>query len=163
MNYARNAICSQYHAALDMLQQAVEKCPDARWNHPGDANKFWQVVYHTLFFTDLYLHQRREDFRPWAHSRRQYEQLSKQPSPQLEPYGKEEMQDYLNYVRRQVDEKLMEIDLEADSSGFHWLPFGKLELQIYNIRHIQQHTGELMERLGACEGIEVDWVALHGN
>ena len=37
---------------------------------------------------------------------------------------------------------------------------GKLELQIYNLRHLQQHTGELMERLGSRAGIDVDWVGM---
>ena len=44
--------------------------------------------------------------------------------------------------------------------GFYWLPFNKLELQFYNIRHIQQHTGELYERLGTRENIELDWVSI---
>ena len=47
---------------------------------------------------------------------------------------------------QQVVERVTQLDLEAHS-GFEWLPFGKLELQIYSIRHLQQHTGELMERL----------------
>jgi hypothetical protein len=33
-----------------------------------------------------------------------------------------------------------------------------LELQIYSIRHIMQHAGELMERLGARTDVEIDWV-----
>ncbi|HNS50851.1 MAG TPA: hypothetical protein PKO09_06665 [Anaerolineae bacterium] len=41
-------------------------------------------------------------------------------------------------------------------SGFHWLPFSKLELRHYSIRHLQQHTGELMERLGARSGVSVN-------
>lgn len=45
-------------------------------------------------------------------------------------------------------------------SGFYWLPFDKLELQFYNIRHIQQHTGEHCERLGAYGEIEVGWVGM---
>jgi hypothetical protein len=34
----------------------------------------------------------------------------------------------------------------------------KFELQIYTIRHLQQHSGELMERLGSRANISVDWV-----
>ena len=56
-----------------------------------------------------------------------------------------------------MEEQVDSLDLEAES-GFYWLPFDKLELQIYNIRHIQQHTGELCERLGARGDIEVGWV-----
>jgi hypothetical protein len=55
-----------------------------------------------------------------------------------------------------------QLNLEA-ASGFDWLPFGKLELQFYTIRHIQQHTGELMERLGSRAGVEVNWVGVKHN
>ena len=51
------------------------------------------------------------------------------------------------------------LDLES-KSGFDWLPINKLELQFYNIRHIQQHTGELCERLGVVEDIDVGWVGM---
>ena len=47
-------------------------------------------------------------------------------------------------------------------NGFDWLPMNKAELQIYTIRHLQQHAGEtLMERLGSRAGIDVDWVRKH--
>lgn len=52
--------------------------------------------------------------------------------------------------------QLPAVDLDA-ASGFHWLPFTKMELQIYSIRHIMMHTGELAEQLGQT-GIQVDWV-----
>ena len=70
--------------------------------------------------------------------------------------------DILAYHRlccEQVEEQVTAVDLEAES-GFHWLPFDKLELQFYNIRHIQQHTGELYERLGAAGGPELRWVGM---
>ncbi|MCB9122287.1 MAG: hypothetical protein H6640_21400 [Caldilineaceae bacterium] len=50
-------------------------------------------------------------------------------------------------------------DLSAPS-GFDWLPMNKLELQIYSMRHLQQHAGELMERLGSRAGIDVPWVGM---
>jgi hypothetical protein len=28
-------------------------------------------------------------------------------------------------------------------SGFRWLPFSRSELHVYNIRHVQHHTGQL--------------------
>ncbi|MCL4826199.1 MAG: hypothetical protein KJZ95_02460 [Caldilinea sp.] len=45
-------------------------------------------------------------------------------------------------------------------SGFYWLPMNKLELQIYNIRHIHAHASELAERLSQRAGIEIDWVSM---
>ena len=62
--------------------------------------------------------------------------------------------------RRQIEERLPSTAFDAPS-GFHWLPFDKLELQFYNIRHIQHHVGELYERLAAAGGAEVGWAARH--
>ncbi len=36
----------------------------------------------------------------------------------------------------------------------------KAELQIYTIRHLQQHIGELMERLGSRAEVDVDWAGM---
>ena len=49
------------------------------------------------------------------------------------------------------------VDLEA-GSGFDWVPFDKLELQFYNIRHLQHHTGQLCERLRTKQDIGIGWV-----
>jgi hypothetical protein len=43
-------------------------------------------------------------------------------------------------------------------SGFYWIPMNKLELQFYNIRHLQHHTGELCERLGKTGAVEIGWI-----
>jgi hypothetical protein len=74
-----------------------------------------------------------------------------------EPYTREQVLAYLDFVRHQVQECVPALDLEA-ASGFEWLPFGKLELQFYNLRHLQHHAAELYERLGARAGIDLDWI-----
>ncbi len=56
-------------------------------------------------------------------------------------------------------ELVPQLNLEVES-GLYWLPLNKAELQIYTIRHLQQHAGELMERLGSRAGIDVDWVGV---
>ena len=77
-----------------------------------------------------------------------------------EPYSKAEVLEYLGFCQGQVALILPELNLESDESGFSWLPFNKLELQFYNIRHLQQHIGELCERLGTKARIDVDWVGM---
>jgi hypothetical protein len=157
----KKVIQSQYLAALEMLKQAVVKCPDPLWNAPEDKNKFWHVAYHALFYTHLYLQDTEKDFKAWEKHRDEYQFMGQVPWPPHdppkigEPYTREEVLAYYEFVCAQVQARVP--DLEA-ASGFSWQPFGKLELQFYNIRHIQQHTGELYERLGSREGIEVDWV-----
>jgi len=155
---AKKVIRSQYLAALEMLKQAVEICPDALWNAPKDKNKFWQVAYHALFYAHLYLQKNVSDFVPWVKHQDGFEQPGRTDGAAAAAYGREEILAYLAICQEEVSEKTRTLDLEAPS-GFEWLPFGKLELQIYNIRHIQQHAGELYERLGARESIDVDWVS----
>lgn len=155
----KNIIQSQYLASLAMLQQAIELCPPALWASKDYSNPFWHVAYHALFYTHLYLHPREEDFAPWAKQRKGYHRMSGEEAKNLEPYSREEMLEFLAFCQEQVAEKVEALDLEA-ASGFRWLPFNKLELQFYNIRHIMQHTGELSERLGARGEVEVGWVGM---
>ena len=162
MDY-RDVIRSQYQAALDMLKQAIARCPDALWDDPADKIAFWRVAYHALFFTHLYLQPEAPDFVPWAKHRKDYELMgppawAPDQIPQIgEPYTREEVLEYLDLCRQQVDARTRQLDLDAPS-GFEWLPFGKLELQFYPIPHIQQHAGELRERLGTRAGSYVNWV-----
>jgi hypothetical protein len=151
-------IQSQYHASLAMLRQAVEKFPPELWNSENDKNKVWHIAYHALFYAHFYLHPREEDFQPWPKHRREAISLSpsKDGQPPI-PFTQAEVLEYLEYLSRRVDELVEALDLEAES-GFYWLPFNKLELQFYNIRHIMLHAGELAERLWSAAGEEVHWV-----
>jgi hypothetical protein len=162
----KKVVTSQYGAALAMLKQAVVKCPDALWDDVDRKNRFWHVAYHALFYTHLYLSPSEKEFSAWAKHREEYQFMGPLPwpphkEPEIgEPYSKEEVLEYFDFVRQTVEDTLPTLDLEAAESGFFWLPMGKLELQFYNIRHLQQHTGELCERLGTEAGIDVDWVGL---
>ena len=159
------AIRSQYLATLAMLAQAVEKCPDKLWNAPSDQAKFWQIAYHGLFYTHLYLQPSEADFTPWVNHRADYQFMGPIPwdnnrLPQIgAPYTKADILAYVAFCRQAVDRQVPALDFSA-SSGFSWIPMNKFELQIYNIRHLQQHAGELMERLGSRAGISGDWVGM---
>jgi len=149
----KSIIQSQYLASLEMLYQTIEKCPDKLWNKTSDKNKFWHVAYHVIFYTHLYL-QPKEEYQfmgsvPWPPHN----------EPQIsESCAKQEILEYLTFCQKQVVDVVPQLDLQAES-GFSWLPFSKLELQFYNIRHLQQHTGEMAERLGQA-GIDIFWVGM---
>jgi len=76
-----------------------------------------------------------------------------------DPYSKADLLAYLDLCYGQADLQTASLNIEVESD-FCWLPFDKLELQFYNIHHIQHHTGELCERLGAHGEIEVGWVGM---
>lgn len=144
----RQVIQSQYLAALEMLKEVVVKCTQRVWDAPEDKFKFWSKSYHTLYYTHLYLQNTEKDFVQW----------DKHHDPDGDiPFTKDEVLEYLSFVEKQVVERVPATNMEAES-GFHWYPVNKLEMQFINIRHIQQHAGELFECLGTRENIELGWV-----
>ncbi len=155
---------SQFRAALAMLEQAIERCPAPLWNDPSDKVPFWRIAYHALFYTHLYLQDSVEAFTPWSGHREHYQFLGPLPWPPHalpaigEPYAVEDLRAYLSFCRQQIEDRIARVDLDA-ASGFPWLPMNKLELLLYTLRHLQQHTGELMERLGTRAAIDVDWIS----
>ena len=151
------AIASQYRAALEMLEQAIIACPEALWHRQDDPNPFWQVAYHALFFTHLYAQGSQQTFRPWLGHREEYRFEHSTPAAPAEPATKAVVLEYLAFCRQQVAVHVPAIALDAPS-GFAWLPFTRFELHLYSIRHLQQHVGELMERLGALAG-ELAWIS----
>ncbi|HEY2981829.1 MAG TPA: hypothetical protein VGJ22_11655, partial [Anaerolineales bacterium] len=100
-------------------------------------------VYHA----HLYLQQTREDFARWKKHGKPMSQA---------PLSKDELLEYLEFVEGEVVRRIPSMNLQA-GSGFHGFRLNKLEFQFVNIRHIQQHTGELYERLGARGNIKLDW------
>jgi hypothetical protein len=66
--------------------------------------------------------------------------------------------EYLAFCQQHVVERVPQLKLE-ELEGHHGdRSLIMLELQIYSIRHLMQHTGELMERLGSRTYAEIDWV-----
>jgi len=163
-NDLRTILKSQYHAALDMLKQSVELCPDELWLSSEHPNAFWHVAYHGVFVTYVYLHPDFEGFRPWPNHREGYQFMGPVPgNPQLrpkieEPYSKSQILEFVRLSDGMVDGMVEKLDLEASESGFPWYKMSKLEHQMVNLRHLQHHIAQLADRLRRVAGIGVDWV-----
>ena len=147
-------LISQYQASLEMLKQTIINCPEAVWNAASDKNRFWQVAYHALYFTHEYLADSEETFTPWVKHRDVYDFDESQI---FEPYDRDTILEYLAFCRQEVAERVPRLNLE-EPEGHGDRSMITLELQIYSIRHLMQHTGELMERLAARTDAEIDWV-----
>jgi hypothetical protein len=159
----RAALKGQYHAALAMLKQAIEQCPDDLWTG-GTPVAFWRVAYHTLFFAHLYLHPDEQAFRPWEHHRDEHQYLGPLPLPPHrppkigEPYTKAQMLEYWQLCDAAVDDALDRLDLDAPECGFWWYKLPKLDHLIVSIRHIQHHAALLSGRLRQATGASAAWV-----
>lgn len=161
----KNVYLSQYLATLDMLGEVVQCCPADLWDDPSSKNRFWRVAYHAAFYLHLYIQPDIKDFVVWTKHREEAEMLGKLHWPpyrqaiEMSAYTQAEVLEYLDFCRAQVRSILPALDLDGPS-GFEWLTFCKREALIYNLRHLQQHTGELAERLGVRE-IDVPWIGAH--
>lgn len=158
----RSALKRQYRGALAMLRKAISDCPPAVWNSGPAGVPYWRVVYHTLYFTHLYLGRDLESFRPWERHRDEYHDLP-WPSgsgPELpEPYSQADLLEYWDFCNALVNTAIDAMNLEADDCGIPWhrgMP--KLDHQLHNIRHIQHHAAFLAARLRDAGGPEFEWV-----
>lgn len=163
----RAAMKSQYHAALAMLREAVERCSDALWLDRSYTNAFWQVAYHTLYFTHLYLQADEAAFRPWEGQQSEVQhpdgiagrEIPGSPLPLLpEPYTRQEVLAYWRVCDAMVDDAVDALDLTGETSGFSWYRMPKLEHQLVNLRHLQHHAAQLADRLRSQQAIGMRWV-----
>jgi len=155
---------SQYLAALAMLRQTIELCPDDLWLSGDYKNRFWHIAYHTLFYTHLYAQVDEKAFKPWEKHRSEYESMGPLPYPPNdmpnigEPYSREDILAYLGFCEESISGWIDALDLSAPECGFWWYNMSKLEHQFNNLRHLQHHTGQLADRLRNAKDVGSDWV-----
>ena len=163
----RQILKSQYHASLAMLRGAIERCPDELWLRTDTPNAFWQVAYHTLFFSHFYLLDGPDAYTGWRGHQSQVQQqdgIAGPPDPKSilpvipRPYTRAEALEYWAICDGMVDARIDATDLESAVSGFYWYKMSKLEHQLVNLRHIQHHTAQLADRLRNTLGVGTPWV-----
>jgi hypothetical protein len=152
MEMVRSVLKSQYHAALAMLRESIERCPAEVWTNTEHKNAFWQIAYHTLFFTHLYLQRDEAAFRRWP------QQHGKEDGIGGDPYTQAQVLEYWSFCDAMVDPAVDAFDLDSPESGFDWYRMSKLEHQMVNIRHIQHHGAQLADRLRSAADIGIRWV-----
>jgi hypothetical protein len=159
----------QFGAAIDMLGDALRDCPDELWTKrlwedqpdqwvAAGFSTFWYLGYHTLFWLDLYLTGEGEGFAPPA----PFDLVEMEPGEVLpRTYTREELLGYLAYCRRRCQETIGTLSNEQANRlcRFSWgeLPFA--ELQLYNLRHVQEHAAQMHMFLGQQTGKSAAWVS----
>jgi hypothetical protein len=88
---------SQYQSALEMLKEAITRCPEEIWDDTAYKNRFWNIAYHALFYMHLYLQPNLEDFSPWEKHRPDSEQMQARTA-----YSKTEVLEYLMVCRTRL-------------------------------------------------------------
>ena len=158
----RESLWQQFGAAIEMLAQPLQTCPDELWRArvwDDPYAEFWNVAYHTLFWLDLYLSGSPEGFQPPA----PFTLDELDPAGRLpeRPFSRADVLGYVAYTREKCRATIAALtDEQAGrpcriSSGE--LPF--LELLLYTLRHVQEHAAQLSLLLGQRTGRALDWVA----
>ena len=154
----RAIIWSQFGAAIDMLENALRACPDELWSDRSQRLEFWYVVYHTLFWLDLYLSGSVEGFAPPAPFT--LEELDPAGLLPERPYVKDELQAYLEHGRQKCRATIEALTDETarQRCGFSWGEVSFAELLLYNMRHVQEHAAQLSLILGQTIDSAPGWV-----
>jgi len=141
----KDAIRGQLGAAIDMLENAVRACPDPVWSDESVpvSQRFWYLVFHTLFWLDYYKSPVEKEFTPPAPFT-----LDEMDPAGIYPdraYTRAELLAYLAHGRRRVRERLDPLSdaAAAEPCGFERRNITVLELFIYDLRHVQHHVGQL--------------------
>lgn len=139
----KDLLWPQFGAAIDMLENALLACPEELWSDRTRNPEYWYVVYHTLFFLDLYLSDSIDSFTPPV----PFTLDELDPSGKLpdRPYTKEELHTYLEHGRRKCRAALEALTDETAHRrcGIEWHDINVAELHLYNMRHVQHHAAQL--------------------
>jgi DinB family protein len=155
----RTSVWQQYGAAIDMLEDTIELCPDPLWteilwNDPDDVRygQFWFIAFHTLRWLDIFLAGSEEEFAPPP-------PFTYPPLPE-QPYTKEQILAYLDTCRSKCQATIESLTEEKayQHCVFSWMEPSFLELQLYSMRHVQEHAAQLSLVLGQHDVTGLDWV-----
>jgi hypothetical protein len=164
----QSALARQYGAAIEMLDEALAACPAELWTQrlwstpspdyfPAQFAEFWYVAFHALVWLDLYLSGvAEEEFAPPAPFAQG--EIDSHAALPARPYTQAELRAYLAALRETCRATLLALTEEQllRPVAYPWTrgqPFSYLELQLYNLRHVQEHAAHLSLFLGQ-HGIE---------
>ncbi len=156
----KTIVWQQFGGAIDMLENALRACPERLWSDRSRRPEFWYVVYHTLFWLDLYLSDAVEGFAPPAPFT--LDELDPAGLLPERPYTKDELLVYLEHGRRKCRATIAALTderAEQPFRGFERFDISLAELLLYNMRHVQHHAAQLNLILRQTIDSAPRWVA----
>ena len=153
----KTIVWQQFGAAIDMLENALLQCPEPLWSDASRRPPFWYLVYHTLFWLDLYLSDSMEGFAPPAPF------TLSELEPEMMPervYTKDELRAYLEHGRRKCRATLAALTEAKARERRQFVSVGgtTAEMLLYNLRHVQHHAAQLNLILRAVVDSAPGWV-----
>jgi hypothetical protein len=75
-----------------------------------------------------------------------------------DPYSKMEMTEYLTYIDDRLEEAIGSLDLLQEDCGFYWYKVNKMEHQMVNLKHLQHHVAQLLDRIRLHQDLGIGWI-----
>jgi hypothetical protein len=156
----RTALSEQLGAAIKMVDNIIVKCPEPLWMDESAGPAFYKIVYHILYFIDVYLSRSKDEsdaFQPRFDFAEDFG-ISKENFADKywkKALSKAECQLYLSEIRIKAQKLINDVTSEelVSTPIFHWHGSSFIGSLIYNIRHIMLHIGALQGRL-RMNGVE---------
>ena len=163
MDTIRRMLLAQYEKSLAMLSETIGLYDDGLWlDHTSYDSPAWQVAYHALYYTNIYCSPTEEEVSRWSKERQDLHRFARpgaQRSERTAPgaaYTKEDTLDYLSFVRATIPSYLERMEPEARCWP-SWYDEPQLEFHLNNLRHLQHHVGQLIERRDIVDSISYEW------
>lgn len=166
----KKAVVQQFGAAIDMLENVLLACPDELWQirlwddpQVPRASEFWYLVYHTLFWLDLYLSGTTRDFMPPPPFT--LDELDPRGIIPERPYSRHTLHTYLEHTRKKCRLTIESLTDEKarQQCNFPWGEISFTALLLYNMRHVQEHVAQFNMILGQKIGWSPKWVTKAKN
>ncbi len=146
----KESLWRQFGASIDMLENVILMSPE---DFIHKNKQFFYIIFHNLIFLDYYMTVPPKDFIPkLPFTIREANEIPKEAIDDLIPdreYTKTELVVYLKQCREKgyqiihsltedkLNDRFIE-DLDVDA-----MDYPVLEILLYNMRHVQHHTGQL--------------------
>jgi hypothetical protein len=158
----RESIWNQFGAAIDMFENALLMCPDELWNSKCN---FWYIAFDCLYYLDYYLTLDPATYKlpePFA-----FAGPDPNDGPPERVYTREELLTWLSSSRNKCRDLIASMTTEIATGTWSNLSktmsYPVMELLIYNMRHLQHHTGQLNLLLRQNIDDAPDWISRAGT
>ena len=171
-NYWQKIIGRQFAAAIQMIQTAVKACPDDLWDDRTEGTPFWHLAYHALFYTDFYLSENDETFKPVDFHNDNanflpgdYKQFGGIVTTPDTAFTRKQLLNYSEHCLSKCDDTFGKLTTEQalERCGFWWYELNVGEFLLNNLRHAQHHAGQLTLLLRRHADTGIIWFGTKDN
>ena len=157
------ALAKQYQKAFNIFRNVVKNYYEELWiNNENYKTPVWQISYHTLYCANSYCSAKQDEIVHWNKERENYHFYDKMHEMRdsnikvIMPYSKEDIIEYMEIINTNVPNYLLHMEPEKKCWPY-WYDETQIEFHMNNLRHIQHHVGEIIERHEIVKDFSYKW------